>query len=89
MDLETVLINNIHTPYLLCWYDGNKSFSYFINSFKPKDILDMIKNAMIDINKKKYKNYKIYLHNFAKFDGYLLLKYLSEIGDCSPVIHKF
>lgn len=43
---------------------------------------------MIDINRKKYKGYRIYLHNFAKFDGYFLLKYLSQIGHCTPVIHK-
>ena len=88
MDLETILVNSIHVPYLLCWYDGNKSYSYFNNELNKSSILNMIRNAMLDISKKKYKNYKIYLHNFAKFDGYLLLKYLAEIGDCSPIIHK-
>jgi len=94
MDLETILINNIHIPYLLCWYDGVKTYSYFIKNLSPKlsqledNILDMVTRAMRDINKKKYKNYKIYLHNFAKFDGYFLLKYLSQIGMTSPTIHK-
>lgn len=96
MDLETVLVNNIHIPYLLCWYDGRKSYSYFLDCNPTtkipgkieSHILNMISNAMKDINRKKYKGYRIYLHNFAKFDGYFLLKYLSQIGDTSPTIHK-
>jgi len=48
----------------------------------------MVTAAMKDINRKKYKGYRIYLHNFAKFDGYFLLKYLAMIGYTSPVIHK-
>jgi len=92
MDLETLIINNIHIPYLLCWYDGYRTHSYFINNFKVSqfedNILDMVKRAMKDINRKKYKGYIIYLHNFAKFDGYFLLKYLAQIGDTNPTIHK-
>ena len=48
----------------------------------------MVFNAIVGICIRKYKDYKIYLHNFAKFDGYFLLKYLSQIGQTSPVIHK-
>jgi len=97
MDLETILINNTHIPYLLCWYDGalafgKGSYSYFIKNLNlsqlEDNILDMINRAMLDINRKKYKGYRIYLHNFAKFDGYFLLKYLSQIGNTSPTIHK-
>jgi len=92
MDLETILINNIHIPYLLCWSDGIKTYSYFIKDLNlsqlEDNILNMVTKAMEDINRKKYKGYRIYLHNFAKFDGYFLLKYLSQIGHTSPVIHK-
>jgi hypothetical protein len=58
MDLETILINNVHIPYLLCWYDGNKSYSYFIKNLPIKlshledNILDMVSRAMKDINRK-------------------------------------
>lgn len=48
----------------------------------------MVKDAMNDICVKKYRNYRIYLHNFSKFDGFFLLKYLSNIGFCDPIIHK-
>jgi DNA polymerase type B, organellar and viral len=92
MDIETVLINNAHTPYLLCTYDGKKTKNYFIKNLNPStleiNILDMVNRAMVDINRKKYKGYRIYLHNFSKFDGYFLLKYLSQIGQISPIIHK-
>jgi hypothetical protein len=43
---------------------------------------------MTDICKRKYKSYKIYLHNFSKFDGYFLIRYLSMLGVCNPIIHK-
>jgi hypothetical protein len=48
----------------------------------------MIQEAMEDINRKKYKNYKIYLHNFSKFDGMFLITHLAKFGYCKPVIHK-
>ena len=104
MDIETILINNVHIPYLLCWFDGtSKRFhNYFLGDYLKNGenllLLDnnyinnyinlMVKDAMEDLNKKKYKNYKIYLHNFAKFDGIFLIKHLAEIGYCKPVIHK-
>jgi DNA polymerase type B, organellar and viral len=94
MDLETILINNTHIPYLLSWYDGKISKSYFIESLYSnsldleKTILNMVNEAMNDICIRKYKNYRVYLHNFSKFDGYFLVKYLSKLGYCDPVIHK-
>jgi len=103
MDLETVSINNAHVPYLLCWFDGKNNKSYFLtprsaNEIKDltilskadldKYILDMVLQAMKDICKRKYKGYRIYLHNFSKFDGYFLIKYLAQLGKCKPIIHK-
>jgi len=32
MDLETILINNTHTPYLLSLYDGKKSKSDLLDN---------------------------------------------------------
>jgi len=48
----------------------------------------MINRAVTDICIRKYNNYKIYFHNFSKFDGYFLVKYLAKIGNCDPIIHK-
>jgi hypothetical protein len=44
---------------------------------------------MKDLCIKKYKNYKIYLHNFSKFDGIFLLKALTNVENASvePIIH--
>jgi hypothetical protein len=46
---------------------------------------------MQDLCRPKYKNYKIYLHNFSKFDGIFLLKhlasFLSEGAIVDPIIH--
>jgi hypothetical protein len=80
MDLETILINNTHTPYLLSWFDGKITKSYFISSLDnlEDNIFQMIKKAINDICIRKYRNYRIYLHNFNKFDGYFLIKYLSK-----------
>jgi len=81
MDLETININNKLVPYLLCWFDGNlnKKKSYFIlppqelqdlNNLTTETldsyILDMINDAITDICIRKYKNYKVYLHNFLQ-----------------------
>ncbi len=81
MDLETININNKLVPYLLCWFDGNlnKRKNYFIlppqelqdlNNLTTETldnyILDMINDAITDICIRKYKNYKVYLHNFLQ-----------------------
>ena len=100
MDLETynrsigsTYLGNGKTliPYLLCWYDGGReqSNSYFIDpSLGDRAIKNIIYQAMKDICIRKYKGYKIYFHNFAKFDGYFLIRYLSQLGICEPIIHK-
>ena len=91
MDIETIsterdVNSSVLSPYLLCWYDGKRDekHSYLIN----KNMQITIQDVMRDICIRKYKGYKIYLHNFAKFDGIFLIKYLAEIGKCNPVIHK-
>jgi len=38
MDLETIIINNVHVPYLLSWFDGKTSKSYFIENLDPVTI---------------------------------------------------
>ena len=82
MDLETQLIDNIHTPYLLSWYNGLISKSYFITDFK--DFGDLLKNVLNDLV--EFNDYTVYFHNFAKFDSYFLLKYLVELGNIDPII---
>jgi hypothetical protein len=76
----------------LSWFDGKISKYYFIKNLIEKDLEDnifqMIKNAIKDLNIKKYHNYNIYLHNFSRFDAYFLIKHLCKLGVCEPIIHK-
>ena len=95
MDLETININGKLYPYLLCWYDGINTKSYYNNINRDDDIiileekiLRIIKLMVNDICIKQYKGYKIYLHNLSKFDGFFLIKYLAIIGIVDPIIHK-
>jgi len=95
MDLETISKqigekNSVLSPFLLCWYDGKRDskHTYFLNSNKESSIGEIIKKMMEDICIRKYKGYKIYLHNFAKFDAIFLIKYLVELGNCKPIINK-
>lgn len=77
MDIETIVCNNVITPYLLCWYDGNISKSYFITDYVNFDHL--MKSVVKDIFIKKYDGYKIYFHNLSNFDGIFIYKILSNI----------
>nr|YP_009739393.1 DNA polymerase 2 [Tricholoma terreum]QIC20237.1 DNA polymerase 2 [Tricholoma terreum] len=86
MDLETRLIDNKHSPYCICIYDGIIIRSFFINNYINKE--NMIISAMKYLSIRKYNNYKIYLHNFAKFDNIFLFKTLANLGIVSPIIHK-
>jgi DNA polymerase type B, organellar and viral len=85
MDIETYIKDGILVPYLICWNDGINKHSYFVKDFA--DNIQMMKLAIKDLMIKKYDNYKVYIHNLAKFDGIFLLKMLTELGQVKPVIH--
>jgi hypothetical protein len=96
MDIETILINNIHTPYLISFYNGEKSESFFIDNINSvtnakvinEKIFQMFTNCfnkLIDY-KQNNKNLVVYFHNFAKFDSYFILKYLVKLGKVKPII---
>jgi len=63
MDLEsltkTIDGNTYHIPYLLCWTDGVRNHSYFVNDYN-NDLTKLVKAAFNDILIKKYRGYKIY-----------------------------
>lgn len=48
----------------------------------------MLIQAIKDVMVKKYDNYKIYIHNLARFDGIFLLKILADLGTIKPIIHN-
>jgi len=69
MDLETILIDNVHVPYLLSWFDGNITNSYFINNLFPVtiefEILKINNSAITDMCIRKYKQNKHKGNKFA------------------------
>ena len=69
-DIETLLINNVHKPYLYSMYDGCKSYSWFTDS--PEQLFDRLLT-------RKYKNYIVYAHNLSRFDVVFIFKYLSTL----------
>ena len=85
MDIETYIKDGIHIPYIISWFDGENTLSYFISDFKNSEY--MIINCIKEIMVKKYDNWKIYIHNLAKFDGIFLLKILANLGEIKPIIH--
>jgi hypothetical protein len=85
-DIETLIKDNVHVPYCVCWYNGESSKSYFIHKFINRK--EIITQAIKDIMVKKYDNYKIYIHNLSGFDGIFLLKILAELGVVKPIIHN-
>jgi hypothetical protein len=79
LDIETQTINNVMTPYSICYYDGKK-----VNSFYLTDYIDsneMLKDCINSLLIRKYTGYKIYVHNLSNFDGVFLLKVLSQIDN--------
>jgi hypothetical protein len=80
LDIETRVVNNIITPYCICYYDGINYSSFYLTDYK--DSQDMIKNVIISLLVKKYNNYTVYIHNLAHFDGIFLIKTLASLDDC-------
>ena len=85
LDIETFIKNGIHIPYVISWFDGEKSNSYYLVDFNSSDSL--LTQAIKDLMAKKHDNYKVYIHNMAGFDAIFLLKILTELGDIKPIIH--
>jgi hypothetical protein len=84
MDLETRLINNIMVPYAVGIYDGNEAFSFYSTDFLNPE--KMMENAIEHLMKRKYHNYKVYLHNLSNFDGIFLLRILSSFSEKVNII---
>lgn len=88
MDLETFVspTTNKLIPYLISFFDGKISKSYYLTDFNNSE--EMFKNCLNDLMIRKYHGYKIYLHNFAKFDAIFLIKEFARVGIINPIIHR-
>ena len=74
MDLETRTIDGIMIPYAVSIYDGKEVNSFYLLDFNDPD--GMLTTTIKSIMRDKYKNYKVYIHNFSYFDSIFILKIL-------------
>jgi hypothetical protein len=87
MDLETKEINGTLVPYCVSIFDGDQAYSFYVTDYKSSD--EMLKASLQFILKRKYNEYKVYLHNFSYFDGIFLMKIISDLvssNSIKPVI---
>jgi hypothetical protein len=85
MDLETRTINEIMTAYCVSIYDGKLLKSFYLDDYSNDK--EMLTIAIKYLMKRKYDNYKVYLHNFSKIDAIFLLSIMSNITNkLSPLI---
>jgi hypothetical protein len=90
LDIETMMFKKSDTenkliPYCISYYDGLKFKSFYLSDYKDSDtmIIECLKSLMI----RKYLGYKVYIHNFSKFDGIFLLKnIISLFPNVEPII---
>jgi hypothetical protein len=86
LDIETRMINNIHTPYCISIFDGNKAWSFYLSDYSSID--DMMNNAIKSIMLRKYNGWNVYVHNGSRFDYIFLLKYITLLGSVQPLIRE-
>jgi len=71
-------------PYLISYYDGSTTKSFFLSDFdyNPNLMIQACISSLLDI---KYKSYKIYVHNLAELNSYFLLSNLAQLCEIKPV----
>uniref|UniRef100_A0A896YUU9 DNA polymerase n=1 Tax=Coniophora puteana TaxID=80637 RepID=A0A896YUU9_9AGAM len=70
LDIETIVKDGVHTPYLFAFYDGTNSYTWF-----EKDS----KKLFEFILKRKYSGYTIFAHNLSRFDVVFLFKNIAQL----------
>jgi hypothetical protein len=70
IDIETIMKNGSHIPYLFSMFDGKISKTIF--SDNPQELFD-------NLLRPKYRGYDVYAHNLSKFDLIFLFKYISSL----------
>ncbi len=67
------------TPYCISIFDGVITESFYLTNYSDPEL--MLKDAIYFLMRKKYHQYKVYVHNFSHFDGVFLLGVLSSLSD--------
>lgn len=86
MDIESYRENNCHIPYACGFYDGKKVKLYYSTNFK--DWREMINVMIDDIMIPKYAGYRVYAHNFNKFDSAFLFRIIQAKHKVSNVLPR-
>jgi hypothetical protein len=85
MDLETKIVDKENVPFCVGIYDGKIKTSFYLKFYIDSN--EMLRDSIKYLMKRKYNNYKIYLHNFSHFDGVFLLRILASLNfKLNPVI---
>src|ERR1700753_45127 len=78
-DIETYLDTSLsHKLLSIAFYTPELSKFYFINDYKSDR--DLIKIYLLDLFNLAKGDYKVYFHNGAKFDFYLIFSHLFELA---------
>ena len=76
-DIETYQNEeNVLIPYACGFYDGKKTFLYYLTDFN--NFNEMLKVCLKDLIIKKNKNSTVYVHNLGKFDIAYIYKILEQ-----------
>lgn len=82
MDLETRIINNIMSSYCVSIYDGKIFKSFYLSDYSGENAeKEMLRASIRFLMKRKYHNYRVFLHNFSKFDAVFLLTVITDLSD--------
>jgi hypothetical protein len=60
LDIETYGISEL-VPYLISFYDGKKSYSFYLNDYKTIDL--MMEACFKELFVRKYNKFQVYVHN--------------------------
>ena len=87
IDIETVKIDGVHKPYLICGYTEGKyihSYATEVSNDAQNDMFKSFIKQILELSNVKV----IYAHNLSGFDGILLLKHLIKFegGKIDPII---
>jgi hypothetical protein len=82
MDMETIKVNNLLTPYLICAFNGSDYITSYAN--KSLDLFNSFINGLLTFFTSK--TLIVYAHNLSGFDGILLMKHLIPFGKVEPVL---
>ena len=70
------------SSYCVSIYDGQNFKSFYLTDYSgPNAEKDMLRDSIKYLMRRKYHNYKVYLHNFSRFDAIFLLTVMTDLSD--------